>query len=170
VSAIDAALADYEQAIQVGYSENTLDRYEAEESTELLASARAELASLRTRLATAEKHLDAATTEATRLGAALDSEQAKVARLTIEVAEVEADRAAALAKVQEAGKVVEVARAFVEIAEAAIRHHENRGKGGQQVSYHGDFAMVPPSAVSRLRWWADCFRAALASLPPEPGK
>lgn len=37
--------------------------------------------------------------------------------------------------------------------ERAIHHHESRGKGGQQVTFTGDFASVGPSVVGRMRWW-----------------
>ncbi len=36
-----------------------------------------------------------------------------------------------------------------------------RGKGGQHVPFHGDFASVPPSALNRLKWWSRELRAAL---------
>lgn len=57
--------------------------------------------------------------------------------------------------------LVLLARAFAETAEAAVAAHEARGRGGQQVPFHGDFARVPPSDVGRLRWWAKEFRQAL---------
>lgn len=52
-----------------------------------------------------------------------------------------------------ADRLENACESFAEMAEAAIAHHE-RGKGGQQVPFHGDFAHVPPSAVRTLRWWA----------------
>jgi hypothetical protein len=54
----------------------------------------------------------------------------------------------------------EVAEYFIETAEAAVAN-QRRPKGGQQVSYHGDFASIPPSAVKNLEWWANRFRDAL---------
>ena len=39
-----------------------------------------------------------------------------------------------------------------------------RGKGGQQVSFFGDFANAAPSVLGRLRWWSRSFRQA-AQLP-----
>lgn len=56
-----------------------------------------------------------------------------------------------------------IAEAFASEAEAAVQHHENKNKGGQQVSFHGDFASIGPSVVGRLRWWVREFREALAS-------
>jgi len=47
--------------------------------------------------------------------------------------------------------------------ERAIRHHENKGKGGQQVTFTGDFASVGPSVVQRMRWWLREMRAAGAT-------
>ncbi len=32
--------------------------------------------------------------------------------------------------------------------------HQRRGRGGQQVSFHGDFASITPSSLSRLEWHA----------------
>lgn len=54
-------------------------------------------------------------------------------------------------------------QAFCETAEAAVQNasYSLTAKGGQHVSFHGDFAHVPPSAIARLRWWAACGRAAL---------
>lgn len=34
---------------------------------------------------------------------------------------------------------------------AAVRSKES--KGGQHVSYHGDFASAPPSTVAQMKWW-----------------
>lgn len=45
-------------------------------------------------------------------------------------------------------------KAFVETVEAAARANERRGKGGQQVSFHGDFCAATPSVLDRLEWWA----------------
>ena len=46
--------------------------------------------------------------------------------------------------------------------EAAIYHHENKGKGGQQVSFHGDFYSVGPGTIGRMRWWVRELRRAQA--------
>lgn len=35
---------------------------------------------------------------------------------------------------------------------AAIANHR-KGKGGQQVPYHGDFASMPPSSIGQMEWW-----------------
>jgi len=35
----------------------------------------------------------------------------------------------------------------------AVRAFQNKGVGGQQVSYHGDFANIAPSVVGRMQWW-----------------
>ena len=45
--------------------------------------------------------------------------------------------------------------------QATIRHHENRGRGGQQVTFTGDFASVGPGTLSRMRWWLREMQAAL---------
>jgi hypothetical protein len=55
----------------------------------------------------------------------------------------------------------EALTAFVSTAEAAVDVAESRRAGGQQVPYLGDFASMPPSALSRLRWWAQRLRTAL---------
>lgn len=54
--------------------------------------------------------------------------------------------------------------------EAAAQHLASKGRGGQHVSFHGDFAQVPPSGIGRLRWWAREFReAAQSKQVPEGG-
>lgn len=45
--------------------------------------------------------------------------------------------------------------------ESAVRHHENRGKGGQQVTFTGDFASVGPGTLQRMRWWLREMKTAL---------
>ena len=42
---------------------------------------------------------------------------------------------------------------FVEAVEAA-EAHATRPKGGQQVTFSGDFASAVPSVRGQLRWWA----------------
>jgi len=74
-----------------------------------------------------------------------------VPALVAEVRELRAERA----------RLAAMLDAFATTAEAAVREHLTRGKGGQQVPFHGDFANVPPSAVGRLRWWAREMRAVL---------
>ena len=54
----------------------------------------------------------------------------------------------------------ETAKYFIEVAEAAIAN-QRKGKGGQQVQYHGDFCSIPPSTVRELEWWATRFKEAL---------
>ena len=46
--------------------------------------------------------------------------------------------------------------------ESTVRHAENRGKGGQQAPFHGDFASAPPSTVRAIAMWARDIRAVLA--------
>lgn len=47
--------------------------------------------------------------------------------------------------------------------ESTVRHIDSRGLGGQQVSFHGDFASATqlPSFCSRARWWAKHLRGIL---------
>ncbi len=42
-----------------------------------------------------------------------------------------------------------------------VEHFENKGKGGQQVTFTGDFCAVGPSVVSRMRWWSRRWSKAL---------
>lgn len=49
---------------------------------------------------------------------------------------------------------------FCEAVDSAAAHHR-RGKGGQQVSFHGDWAHVVPSTIVALERWARDFRFAL---------
>jgi len=53
---------------------------------------------------------------------------------------------------------------FAEMAEGAVAHHRGP-KTGMQVPYHGDFANLPPSGVSRLEWWGKAAREALKVAP-----
>lgn len=52
--------------------------------------------------------------------------------------------------------------------ERTIDYADNKGKGGQHVPFHGDFASACqlPSFVSRARWWARHLREVLG---PPPG-
>jgi hypothetical protein len=36
---------------------------------------------------------------------------------------------------------------------SAVRHLDNKGKGGQHVSWHGDFVNASPHVVDKFRWW-----------------
>lgn len=58
-------------------------------------------------------------------------------------------------------RCVALLRSLLGEFDGAVYHHENRGKGGQHVSFYGDFANVAPSAVGRMRWWAREMRQAL---------
>jgi hypothetical protein len=49
---------------------------------------------------------------------------------------------------------------FTDAVQRAVTEMQNRGKGGQHVPFHGDFASAPPSTLSRLGWWAREFRMA----------
>ena len=53
--------------------------------------------------------------------------------------------------------------AIAEEFESTVRHIDSKGKGGQQVPFHGDFASACqlPSFCSRARWWNEFLRAAL---------
>jgi hypothetical protein len=42
---------------------------------------------------------------------------------------------------------------FAETVRSAVEAHKRRGQGGQQVSFHGDFANAMPSVLVRLEWW-----------------
>lgn len=47
--------------------------------------------------------------------------------------------------------------------ERTVDHVDHRGKGGQQVPFHGDFASACqlPSFVAKARWWARHLRDAI---------
>lgn len=49
-------------------------------------------------------------------------------------------------------------QAFSDTVEDAVRANANRGKGGQQVPFHGDFCAATPSVLNRLEWWARRFK------------
>lgn len=57
-------------------------------------------------------------------------------------------------------------QSFAEVAEAAVRHHEGKDRGGQQVPFHGEFAHVPPSVVGTLRKLAREAREVLKEPTP----
>ena len=57
-----------------------------------------------------------------------------------------------------------VTRVLAGLEDEVLRASENlrnRGKGGQHVSFHGDFASAVPSVLNRLEWWCRAFREAL---------
>lgn len=56
-----------------------------------------------------------------------------------------------------------VVEAFAETVEAACAAHKNQYKGGQQVSFHGDFCpgSIGPSGLVRLKWWIRELKFAL---------
>jgi len=47
--------------------------------------------------------------------------------------------------------------------EAATDYQAHRGKGGQHVPFHGDFAHVPLSGLHRLAWWERALRGAVSA-------
>jgi hypothetical protein len=55
---------------------------------------------------------------------------------------------------------------FVEVVEAA-EAHATGPKGGQQVTFSGDFASAPPSTRGQLRWWARRLKEASNEHSPE---
>ena len=70
------------------------------------------------------------------------------------------------AEVKRLRAVVFVAEGLNEQFVSALAHHDRRGKGGQQASFHGDFvsALQLPSVVQRMRWWTRRMAKALAAL------
>ena len=111
--------------------------------------------------------------------AAIVEMRAQVATLEARLAEVERERDEARAKAADARDEAETERKlsdryharlttlqqaagdFCETVEHAAACIEARGRGGQQVSFHGDFASAPPSTMGRLQWWARTLRAAM---------
>jgi hypothetical protein len=55
-------------------------------------------------------------------------------------------------------------RALLRTVEEAREAIVARGRGGQQVPFHGDFANAAPSALGRIEWWA---KQILASIPDD---
>jgi len=51
--------------------------------------------------------------------------------------------------------------AVIDLFEGAVANFESRGKGGQHVPYHGDFASMPPSAAHQMQRWSRDLRCAL---------
>lgn len=91
-------------------------------------------------------------------GVAAEVRRQYVAEMAAVTKAVEA-RKAAEARVDQLEKFAE---GFAQVAEAAISHAENDGKG-MQVPFHGDFAQAKriPSLLHELRWWAREARATL---------
>ena len=56
--------------------------------------------------------------------------------------------------------------AVIDMFEGAVANQENRGRGGQHVPYHGDFATMSPSSVGQMRKWARDLREALKGKWP----
>ena len=56
--------------------------------------------------------------------------------------------------------------AMIDCFDGAVANHDSRSKGGQHVSYHGDFASMPPSSVGQMRRWSRDLRAAIAGTWP----
>lgn len=52
-------------------------------------------------------------------------------------------------------------RGFIAAVDAALAHHETKGKGGMRVPFHGDFANVAPSTLRELRWYKRNFESVL---------
>lgn len=67
------------------------------------------------------------------------------------IAELRQSVAALQSQVDAVAPVVE---SFAETVKAAARAMDSRGKGGQQVPFHGDFCAAGPSVMNRLEWWA----------------
>lgn len=90
------------------------------------------------------------------------------ARLLQSVTREVAERYASIPALEsELARLRAFAASFAETAEAAVRHHETKGQGGQQVPFHGDFAHLPPSSVSVLRKLAQSAREALGTEPKQ---
>lgn len=51
--------------------------------------------------------------------------------------------------------------AVIDMFDGAVANFESRGKGGQHVPYHGDFASMPPSAATQMQRWSRDLRASL---------
>lgn len=47
-----------------------------------------------------------------------------------------------------------VCQQFRHAVSAANRNNDRRGRGGQQVSFHGDFCSAQPSVLTQLTRWA----------------
>jgi hypothetical protein len=69
--------------------------------------------------------------------------------------------AALLALAEERARMEKVVEAFANSVDAADRADDARGRGGQQVPFHGEFCNAPPSTRSVLRRYVREFKAAL---------
>lgn len=66
-----------------------------------------------------------------------------------------------LAELEAARACVAFLETFTATCEAAVSAWRDRGAGGQQVPYHGDFASMPPSSLKQMERWAKDARAVL---------
>ncbi len=55
-----------------------------------------------------------------------------------------------------------VIEGFCASVESAIAN-ARRGKGGQHVPFHGDFASATPSVIRQLEWWMRAMKATINS-------
>ncbi len=62
---------------------------------------------------------------------------------------------------KEHGRCRQALKSMADCFDGAVRNVEDRGKGGQHVPYHGDFASVGPSTVSQMRRWSRDLRCAI---------
>jgi len=74
---------------------------------------------------------------------------------------------ALLAAHEEMERMAKVVEAFVDSVERAVCANEQRGRGGQHVPFHGDFASAPPSVLIQLERYAREIKAALAASGEE---
>lgn len=54
---------------------------------------------------------------------------------------------------QRLAAVGSVIRSLADTIEHAEHATKQRGRGGQQVPFHGDFANATPGTLAQLKWW-----------------
>jgi hypothetical protein len=93
-------------------------------------------------------HLAADDLRASEVSASRGWQMADELHLTVRDLTLRAEKAE-----RDLDKIRQCIAGFVEVVEAA-EAHATGPKGGQQVTFSGDFASVPPSVRGRLRWWS----------------
>lgn len=97
---------------------------------------------------------------------------AQVSLVTNRLHETERDRDTAISERDaarvECERMRRVVADFTDTVSRAVEAHAARGKGGQQVPYHDDFASAVPSVLSRLQWWARTFSEAISAGEVKP--
>lgn len=88
-----------------------------------------------------------------------EAEELRQRKTLVEIATLRRDLARARAMLE----------TLADTFDAAWRHRLPGHAGGQQVSFHGDFANIAVSVAHRMQWWSREIRECLAETAPTGG-